>query len=218
MIKNPTHTKKTTPNKTPTYARKVHRKELKGTETQGGFRGSALEAGEGKGGREEGKEEVQAQLADQASSQQCLCQEAALLKPWARGTALQEEGSPGAGTGKLKEEPSASKVSWQAGAGCRQRGREQGLGGGFLGSFACLSVVSTLLCRLPASSSASFALRSGAAPFWSWLQRAGTACCAQRSWTSFWAGDGVWLATQLSSGGRGLRHRGMRFGGGGGGG
>ncbi|KAM6137382.1 LOW QUALITY PROTEIN: complement C1q tumor necrosis factor-related protein 6 [Pterocles gutturalis] len=46
-----------------------------------------------------------------ASTQQCLCQEPAFLKPWARGLALQAEGNPRAGAGKHSGEPGAFGVT-----------------------------------------------------------------------------------------------------------
>lgn len=185
------------------------RKELKGTETQAGFRWRMLKAGEGKGGREEGKEEVQAQLVKQASTQQCLCQEPAFLKPWARGAALQEEGSPGAGTGKLKEEPSASKVSCHAALGCRQRERGQRLGaGGELSQLVCVFV-----CRKHTSLQAACSKLCLLHP----LQRSSCPLIlAAKAWhyvllseklAISWEGDGLCLGTQLSIGGRGLKHK-----------
>lgn len=131
--------------------KELPRKELKGAETQAGLQWRAPKAREGKGGRGEGREQVQAQLAQHpASARRCLCQEPAFLKPWARrwggDTASQAEGSRRAGAGKHRGEPSGSRgelprLRWGAGRG-KRRGRGggggQGLGEGL--SQACLRV------------------------------------------------------------------------------
>lgn len=109
------------------------RKELKGSKTQAGLQWRAPKAKEGKGGRGEGREQVQ------ASAQQCLCQEPAFLKLWAGGPALQAEGSPGSGAGKHRGEPSACRVRCHAALGRRQREGGQSLREG-LARLVCVSV------------------------------------------------------------------------------
>lgn len=164
-------------------------------------------AREGKGGRGEGREQVQAQLAHPVSTQQCLCQEPAFLKPWARGPALQAEGSPRAGAGKHRGESSASGVSCHAVLGCRQREGGQRLGEG-LSQLVCVAVFRKHISLQAACSELCFLhplQRSSSSLVC--LQRPGTARCSQMSRPSLWEGAGVWLRTQLSSGGRALRHR-----------
>lgn len=86
---------------------------------------------------------------------------AGFLKAMARGPALQAEGSRRAGAGTRRGDPAACGVSTAP-----RRGRQHHGGTGcrrvFFHSLACLSFVSTLLCKL--QSFTSFTLGSEAAP------------------------------------------------------
>lgn len=104
------------------------RKELKALKPKPVCNGERPRPGREREGEERGGSRSKPSLPP--SQQQCLCQEPAFLKPWARGPALQAEGSPGAGAGKHRGEPSASRVSCRAVLGCRQREGGQRLGKG----------------------------------------------------------------------------------------
>lgn len=105
------------------------RKELKAPKPKTVCNGERPRPGREREGEEQGGSRSKPSLPP-SQQQQCLCQEPAFLKPWARGPALQAEGSPCAGAGKRRGEPSSSRVSCHAVLGCRRREGGQRLGKG----------------------------------------------------------------------------------------